>query len=90
MQASEMADALPLWALYIITAVVIFFAVEAGWRLGNRKRRRQRAGYEKEVPVGAVVGSMLGLLAFTFGMAATRYDSRKDLVLQEANAIGTT
>ena len=44
--------------------------------------------------MGAVVGATLGLLAFllafTFGMAASRYDTRRQLVLQEANAIGTT
>src|SRR4029077_1272694 len=49
---------------------------------------------EKEAPVGAMVGSVLGLLAFmlafTFGMAASRFDTRKQLVLEEANAIGTT
>jgi len=30
------------------------------------------------------------MLAFTFGMASTRFDTRKSLVLDEANAIGTT
>jgi hypothetical protein len=44
--------------------------------------------------VGAVVGAMLGLLAFmlafTFGLAATRFDARRMAVLEEANAIGTT
>jgi hypothetical protein len=29
------------------------------------------------------------MLAFTFGMAASRFDTRKQLVLDEANAIGT-
>ena len=37
---------------------------------------------------------MLGLLAlllgFTFALAAGRYESRRALVLQEANSIGTT
>ena len=37
-----------------------------------------------------MVGATLGLLAFTFGMAASRFDTRKQLVLEEANAIGTT
>ena len=37
-----------------------------------------------------MVGATLGLLAFTFGMAASRFDTRKQLVLDEANAIGTT
>jgi hypothetical protein len=91
MQAGGTVDALPLWALYIITAAIVLLSAEAGWRLGNY--RRQRAGHEKDAPVGAAVGSMLGLLAFllafTFGMAASRFDTRKQLVLQEANAIGT-
>src|SRR5262249_52033807 len=49
---------------------------------------------EKESPVGAMVGSILGLLAFllafTFGLAASRFDTRRQTVLEEANAIGTT
>src|SRR5262249_27680294 len=49
---------------------------------------------EKVAPVGAMVASVLGLLAFmlafTFGMAASRFDARRQVVLEEANAIGTT
>jgi hypothetical protein len=40
--------------------------------------------------VGATLGLLAFLLAFTFGMAATRYDTRRGAVLQESNAIGTT
>ena len=91
MQAGGIIDGLPLWALYLITAALVLLATEAGWRLGNYVR--QRPHHEKEAPVGAVVGATLGLLAFllafTFGMAASRYDTRKQLVLEEANAIGT-
>jgi hypothetical protein len=47
-----------------------------------------------ETPVGAIIAAILGLLAFllafTFGMAASRFDTRRELVLDEANAIGTT
>ncbi len=92
MSASGIIDALPLWALGIITVVIVLMSVELGWRLGHFNR--QRAEKEKEAPIGAVVGAALGLLAFllafTFGMAATRYDTRKSVVLQESNAIGTT
>ena len=67
-------------------------SVEGGYRLG--KYRRSRSEQEKEAPVGAMVGSTLGLLAFmlafTFGLAATRFDTRRQLLLDEANAIGTT
>ena len=92
MEVGGIIEALPLWALYIITSAIVLLSAEAGWRLGNY--RRQRPQHEKDAPVGAVVGATLGLLAFllafTFGMAASRYDTRKQLVLQEANAIGTT
>ena len=44
--------------------------------------------------MAAMVASVLGLLAFmlafTFSMAATRFDTRRQGVLQEANSIGTT
>ncbi|MCU0500671.1 MAG: DUF4239 domain-containing protein [Anaerolineae bacterium] len=92
MDTAAIRDTLPLWALYIITTAIVLLSAEAGWRLGNY--RRQRPHHEKDAPVGAVVGATLGLLAFllafTFGMAASRYDTRRQLVLQEANTIGTT
>jgi hypothetical protein len=92
MQSGQINDALPLWALYLMTAAIVLISAEAGWRVGNY--RRQRAGHENDAPIGALVGAMLGLLAFflafTFSMGASRFDTRKQLVLQEANAIGTT
>ena len=92
MSASGIIDALPLWALGLITVAIVLLSIELGWRLGNRNR--QRSEKEKEAPIGAVVGATLGLLAFllafTFGMAATRYDTRRSAVLQESNAVGTT
>jgi hypothetical protein len=36
-----------------------------------------------------MLGLLAFLLAFTFGMAASRYELRRELVLDEANAIGT-
>ena len=91
MQVSGVVDRLPLWVLFIGTVAIILLSVEGGWRLGNT--RRQRAEHEKDAPIDAIVGAMLGLLAFllafTFGMSASRFDARRQLVLQEANAIGT-
>lgn len=62
--------------------------------LGRRIRvaRMEREG-DAGKGVGAVEGAVYGLLglliAFTFSGAATRYDSRKLLIVEEANAIGT-
>jgi len=39
--------------------------------------------------VAATLGLLAFMLAFTFGMAGARFDARKQLVLDEANAIGT-
>ena len=85
-------DALPLWALFISILVVVLLSVECGYRFG--KYRRTRHEQEKEAPVGTMVGATLGLLAFilafTFGLAAARFDTRRQVLLDEANAIGTT
>ena len=92
MQIAGPLDALPLWALFIFILVVVLLSVEGGYRLG--KYRRSRREEEKEAPLGTMVGATLGLLAFilafTFGLAAARFDSRRQVLLDEANAIGTT
>ena len=91
-QYTTLLDVLPLWGLFLTVVVLVLAAIEGGYRLGSYRSRQ--SGREKEAPVGAMVGAMLGLLAFmlafTFGMAASRFDNRKQLVLDEANAIGTT
>jgi hypothetical protein len=92
MEGHEPLDSIPLWALFGITVVLIFLAVEAGFRVGRWRQRRRE--HERETPVGAIVAAILGLLAFllafTYGMAASRFETRRELVLDEANAIGTT
>lgn len=84
-------DKIPLGALLVATVAIVLSSLELGYRLGVR--RHKRSDSEKEVPVGEMVAATLGLLAFllafTFSFAASRYESRKELVLQEANAVGT-
>jgi hypothetical protein len=85
-------DALPLWGLPLVATLVLGLAIEVGYRIG--RWRHARMPDEKDQPVGAMVASILGLLAlvlaFTFSLAATRFEARRQVVLQEANAIGTT
>src|SRR5215467_12620718 len=92
MEGNGPLDALPLWLLFIAILLVVLVSVESGYRLG--KYRRSRHEYEKDAPVGTMVGATLGLLAFvlafTFGLAAARFDTRRQVLLDEANAIGTT
>ncbi|MGE0607666.1 MAG: hypothetical protein AB7O62_11275 [Pirellulales bacterium] len=85
-------DILPLWSLFLAAVAFLLLALEGGYRLG--RWRHNRSPDEKEQPVGAMVASILGLLAlvlgFTFSMAASRFDAKRQAVLEEANAIGTT
>ena len=77
-----------VFAFGLMLLVVQLLAYE----LGNWLGRRRRAEGEVE-GVGAVVGSMLALLAFvlalTLSFASTRFTERRAGTLAEANAIGT-
>ena len=84
---------LPLWAVFVVTLTVCIGSAEAGAVLAGIAIRKKQV-HEPEAPLSGLVGAMLGLLAFilafTFGMTGSRFDARKQLVLDEANAIGTT
>lgn len=84
-------ELVPLWLLLFLTLAFVIGFAELGHRLGARRRKLNEC--EKTEPVNAMAGTLLGLLAFllafVFGVSATRYSARQDLVLREANAIGT-
>jgi hypothetical protein len=84
-------DALPLWGFVAAATACALLSLEIGYRLG--RWRHERKVDEKPGPVGTMVASILGLLAFmlafTFGMATSRFDARRQIVLEESNAIGT-
>lgn len=84
--------AMPLWLMFVVTLVATCLAIEAGTWLARVAVRGKPA--DPEAPLGALVAAILGLLgfllAFTFGMAMSRFDARKQLLLDDANAIGTT
>jgi len=85
-------DRLPLTGFFIATIASVLVSIEMGFRFG--RYRRHHFEDEKEGPVGAIVAATLGLLAFvlafTFSLAASRFDARRTVVVDEANAIGTT
>ena len=63
--------------------------------VGRRIRRREQRRHGDTAPsgLGATEGAVFGLmgllLAFTFSGAASRFSERRQLVIDEANAIGT-
>jgi hypothetical protein len=64
---------------------------EAGRRVGVVRRKQDPEGVDKgSGPVEAAVFGLLGLLlAFTFSGAAARFEDRRHLITEEANAIST-
>ena len=76
-----------------IICVILFLGMLAFIQLGRRIARR-RANNEKENSANAaIIGSLYGLmgllLAFTFGMSGDRFKSRKEVIVNESNAMST-
>jgi hypothetical protein len=71
---------------------VTFGALELGFQWGYRRARRdpgEGARSQVNATQGAILGLLGLLLAFSFAAAATRFLERQDLIVSEANAIGT-
>jgi hypothetical protein len=92
MSAQQLLDAIPVPLTFLLIAAVLLLGFEVGFRGG--RWWQDRTPEETEGPTGTLVGSLLALMAFllaiTMSMASDRFDTRRGLVLQEANAIGTT
>ncbi len=86
-----MSQAMVAIVSFLVLATAVLVLNELGRRAGMRRRLKDeeaaRAG------VGALEGAIFGLMgllvAFTFSGAASRFDARRSLIVQEANDIGT-
>jgi hypothetical protein len=80
------------WRVLPICLVLLVAVTELGYHFGLKlhhandgARKGQIAGIQ-----GAILGLLALLLGFTFALAVQRYETRRTLVVEEANAIGTT
>lgn len=76
----------------VIISLALFFGLIAGLEGGRRmgRRFRRQAADEGGGSADGVLYAVLGLLiAFTFTSAASRFDERRRLIVQQANALGT-
>lgn len=84
-------DSVPIWAVLLLTVGLVLLSIEIGVRLGKRHLLRGEGKLEVSgAMVGATMGLLAFMLAFTFNSAAGRNDARKNLVVEEANAIEMT
>jgi hypothetical protein len=81
--------------LVLIIALGLFVGMvvllEVGRQIGIRRARKDPEGAREGVRAAeGAIFALLGLLiAFTFSGAAARFDHRRSLIVEEANAIGT-
>lgn len=79
----------PLWVIFAVAVLVVVLATELGFWIHSRA-----GGGESHGSTSMLAGAILGLLAlmigFTFSMTLSRFEARREAVLAEANAIGTT
>jgi hypothetical protein len=81
-----------LESIVLLGALAVFItALEIGYRLGIARQARADEPDKSHVSTlhGAVLGLLALLLGFTFAMAVSRYEHRKTLIVDQANAIGT-
>jgi len=79
-------------SLFVVALfLVMLFLFETGRRIGRRQMTKDTEG--SRAGLGAVEGAVFGLMglliAVTFSGAASRFDTRRQLIAEEANAIGT-
>jgi hypothetical protein len=88
----DLLDTIPLTWLGVILFGAMLIAVMVGHYMHERQPQA-RKNLKDDGNEGYVVTAVLGLLAlltgFTFSLATDRFEARRELVLQHANAIGT-
>ena len=81
----------PIWVAGLIFVIILVITLESGFRVGLKRRDTWK---DADSGGGAVVltsmFAVMGLvLAFTYASGVSRYDTRKNAVMTEANALGT-
>jgi len=77
----------PLPAIFLVSVVLIVAAGEIGHWLG--RRATDHGGENVTTLKSAILGLLALMIGFTFAMAQTRFELRREAVLNEANSIGT-
>jgi hypothetical protein len=76
-------------AIFLFVLIIIFYRSGHQLRIFILKKNPTIGNEELGAVSGALLGLLALLLAFTFGMSNSRFDTRRQLAVEEANAIGT-
>ena len=90
MFTSLQLDFLPVWFIFLLTVLLLFLAFWAGLRLG---KYAQVHWADQSADLNLITGASLSflalLLAFVINYTISAFTERRQLVVSEANAIGT-
>lgn len=77
--------------ILIVTLILFAIAIELGYWVGNFHSAEKKKGLEEISSSNstAVLGMLGFILVFAFGIVYNRFDSRKELIREEANLIRT-
>jgi hypothetical protein len=78
-------DLLPIWALFLLTILVMFGFIEYGFRLGRDAQANAKKAQTSQVRsiMGASLGLLAFILAFTFNTAQTHFEARTQNLAEE-------
>ena len=76
------------FAVFVFALMTAFVAI--GYAVGLRRRHPATEDKTFGLIQSAIFATMAFLLGFTFSLAGQRFDSRREIVRDEANSIGTT
>ena len=92
MTRGNLLDSLPAWQIFMGTGALVLLSILAGIVLA--RLRKNRFQEDEGMPVNAILAATTSLftfiLAFTFGLTTSRFDTKRGLLLDEVNAIETT
>lgn len=89
-----MTNVFPEIPIYFLSAIIFFLILLFNWA-GYKFKKWQLEKYPGRVPenLGSIEGSMLGamalLLGFTFSIAISKFETRREITVEEANDIST-
>jgi hypothetical protein len=76
------------WVIALVLFILMIIATWLGFKSGSYKRKKG-SDNDKVAETSGLTALLFFLLAFTFGMSGSRFDTRRSVVVEEANDIGT-
>ena len=84
-------DAASQWLIAVVFLALMLASTEVGFRLGCANKRPTDATKSQISHLQSCILGVLGLLlGFSLAMAVSRFEVRKQLMVEESNAIGTS